>query len=67
MKSIEQKLKGDLVGKSRVLKITPKKDEKGSYLPICTYQHHPGVIFNNRRCIKLKCKYYKQVYISNVS
>ena len=63
MKTIEQKLKGEFVGKGKVIKFKPQKDENGLYYGFCLFEHHRGLITNNSYCRKLNCKHYLKVYL----
>ena len=39
-----------------------KTDNKGEYIPFCTYHWHFGIIKNETKCLEYDCSHYRRLY-----
>ena len=39
-----------------------RKDDKGNYIPFCTYHWHFGIIKDETKCEEYHCNHYKKLY-----
>jgi hypothetical protein len=52
---------------NKIIPLIPSRDNKGEYVPYCTFRFHKGVIGNKKaiRCQEYNCDYFYKLYIPN--